>query len=453
MKKHTYSLGLFIIGFIITLIAVVLYTTPVARAVNYDGGKTSADYSKETSWKDSSGGVHTGNYGSGDPNPSREGGGNFTGYGGLTSYAGHSYTNTSTLSSTEVLTRLKALLEQLNALKAQLAALKAKVGGGDTNPSTNDPGTRNDGTHDGANCRALLNLGNFHKGMSGSGVRTIQKFLVEEGEMTSDNATGYFGILTEQALQRWQSNHGVVASGTASTTGYGVFGARTRSAMARFCENHDGDQVSTFRLSPSFGKAPLTVEIAGVPASVLKKINECKYSVGFNGASGNGLTIDWGDGHESPDPATGSNRNTSCVNDVKKHKYTKPGVYSVKIHSWHPGPTDAPVTDWRGTARVTVIADEDEDITENDGQKVSNNTPAAIKARTALAKKLDVFTTTISIDEVRRREWPNSCLGLEEDNESCTLETVDGYRVTMTKASTTYYARTDHTGSDVQFEE
>jgi hypothetical protein len=44
--------------------------------------------------------------------------------------------------------------------------------------------------------------------------------------------TGYFGVLTEAAVQKYQTARGIVSSGTPATTGYGSVGARTRASMA-----------------------------------------------------------------------------------------------------------------------------------------------------------------------------------------------------------------------------
>lgn len=64
-------------------------------------------------------------------------------------------------------------------------------------------------------------------------VTKLQRFLVQDSSIyPSGLVTGYFGPMTEAAVQRWQSAHGVVSFGSADTTGYGYVGPKTRAAMA-----------------------------------------------------------------------------------------------------------------------------------------------------------------------------------------------------------------------------
>ncbi len=57
-------------------------------------------------------------------------------------------------------------------------------------------------------------------------VTRLQQFFGNFG-----STTGYFGHLTEQAVQNWQASHHIVSSGSASSTGFGYVGEKTRSAM------------------------------------------------------------------------------------------------------------------------------------------------------------------------------------------------------------------------------
>jgi len=60
---------------------------------------------------------------------------------------------------------------------------------------------------------------------TGGEVSKLQRFL-------GVNPTGFFGPLTQEAVQRWQASRGIVSSGSPDTTGYGYVGPRTRSAMS-----------------------------------------------------------------------------------------------------------------------------------------------------------------------------------------------------------------------------
>ncbi|MBI5306453.1 peptidoglycan-binding protein [Candidatus Wolfebacteria bacterium] len=46
--------------------------------------------------------------------------------------------------------------------------------------------------------------------------------------------TGYFGVLTKQAVQRFQSKNNIVYSGDENTTGYGLVGPKTRKKLNEF---------------------------------------------------------------------------------------------------------------------------------------------------------------------------------------------------------------------------
>ena len=334
--------------------------------------------------------------------------------------------------------RIEALTQSISDLKKKLEDLKSG------SAATSTPGTK--GPHKDV-CDRIATTGSFNRGMYGDGIRSIQEFLIEEGHLPKDSGTGYFGDATQRGLKEWQTKHGVLAAGS---VGLGSFGVLTRTAMMKRC----GDIGTTtpelskqFRLSPQEGKAPLTVEVAMVPKEVLTKMNECVTTVGRMGSSGNGLTVDWGDGTISP-VANASSSGQSCKNEVKKHTYATPGTYTVSVRSWHPGPTDAPVTDWEGTARVTVKA-----TSTSPEKPVSKFIRAAQMARAALADKLDVKTKKVAVTKVVAQDWSDGCLGLGGAAESCLAAITPGYRVTLMSSSTTYYARTDTRGTVVRFEE
>ena len=64
----------------------------------------------------------------------------------------------------------------------------------------------------------------------------LQTFLFNQySNFYQSNITGYFGLITEKAVQQWQKEHAIVSSGSPATTGYGAVGPKTRTAMQRAC--------------------------------------------------------------------------------------------------------------------------------------------------------------------------------------------------------------------------
>ena len=72
----------------------------------------------------------------------------------------------------------------------------------------------------------------LRRGSSGPQVRKLQEILKTiPGVYPEGLVTGYFGILTEKAVQRFQAKQGIVSSGTPTTSGYGMVGPRTRNFL------------------------------------------------------------------------------------------------------------------------------------------------------------------------------------------------------------------------------
>ena len=69
------------------------------------------------------------------------------------------------------------------------------------------------------------------RGSRSAQVTQLQEFLVQGGFLAEESATGYFGALTEKAVQAWQKEIGLVSSGTPESTGFGTVGAKTRALL------------------------------------------------------------------------------------------------------------------------------------------------------------------------------------------------------------------------------
>lgn len=68
-------------------------------------------------------------------------------------------------------------------------------------------------------------------GATGDDVACVQNILILKNLLAPDLATGYFGRLTQTAVEQFQSSQGIVSSGTPATTGYGLLGPRTRMQL------------------------------------------------------------------------------------------------------------------------------------------------------------------------------------------------------------------------------
>ncbi len=76
--------------------------------------------------------------------------------------------------------------------------------------------------------RAALLTQTLDVGDSNADVTSLQTYLATDPSMyPSGLVTGFFGPLTEAAVQRFQSAQGIVTSGTPATTGYGRVGPTT----------------------------------------------------------------------------------------------------------------------------------------------------------------------------------------------------------------------------------
>ena len=60
---------------------------------------------------------------------------------------------------------------------------------------------------------------------------SLQTYLIQQGFLAPQYATGFYGALTESAVQAFQCAKGIVCQGSPATTGYGIVGPRTRGEM------------------------------------------------------------------------------------------------------------------------------------------------------------------------------------------------------------------------------
>ena len=103
-------------------------------------------------------------------------------------------------------------------------------------------------------------LRNLSRGSEGVDVKNLQRMLIAEGYMIVGRDSGYYGPLTEQAVQVFQYIHNIVTSGSPETTGYGVVGPQTRLYInGRISVNADNSTISD-KIQNIAKPAPTSVE-------------------------------------------------------------------------------------------------------------------------------------------------------------------------------------------------
>ncbi len=76
------------------------------------------------------------------------------------------------------------------------------------------------------------------RGMSAQEVNTLQQCLKRDSSVYPEGVvSGYFGVLTEKAVQRFQTKNSIVMTGTSQTTGFGRVGPKTRGKLNEFCNS------------------------------------------------------------------------------------------------------------------------------------------------------------------------------------------------------------------------
>jgi len=105
----------------------------------------------------------------------------------------------------------------------------------------------------------VLAARSLSSGLSGDDVVALQKTLIAQGYLASGYATGYFGPLTQTAVEKFQCAHNIICSGT-STQGYGVYGPKTQAALASVTNYPTNPATLSGQLTP---RATGAFEISG----------------------------------------------------------------------------------------------------------------------------------------------------------------------------------------------
>ncbi len=210
---------------------------------------------------------------------------------------------TSALSVADIQAQIQALFAKLSELRLQLQT--AEQAGGPVSTSPVKPDYIRPRVCDFLERRLLA-------GESGEHVMSLQEFLKQEGIFKQD-ATGYFGPVTAEAVKAWQLKEGVI--GALGAPGAGLFGPRSREFLLRRCGGTS--ESGLLRASPQQGAAPLTVTF-GVNVGGLRPAH-IRYE------------IDFGDGTRSAAPECLAPADACTSPGIIAHTYVMNGKYEAKL--------------------------------------------------------------------------------------------------------------------------
>jgi PKD repeat protein len=227
-------------------------------------------------------------------------------------------------SNADLQAQAQLLLQQVAQLQAQLAA---QQGGGSAAANANSlnpnpSGAINVASAAGTGSAACPNIGRILKrGSTGDDVTRLQQYLALDPSVYPEGTvSGYFGALTERAVQRWQSKYNIVSSGSPSTTGWGQVGPRTAAAIALLCQTGGSSPVGGYiQVSPISGNAPLTVTVI----ATVNSTNSCASAI---------YQLNWGDNSNPVSIPVSANVCTQ-ISQTYTHTYTAGGTYQITLSS------------------------------------------------------------------------------------------------------------------------
>ncbi len=222
--------------------------------------------------------------------------------------------NTYAASVAQLQVQVQALLNQVAAIKAQTGAVApgAASGAGVVFDSRSCP----------------LVGRSLKRGSTGEDVTRLQQFLARDPSVyPAATVSGYYGALTEAAVQRWQVKYNIVSSGTPDTTGYGVVGPRTASAIALLCTTGSYGGVPSQSVQAPVGGLIVVTPISGnapLVVSVAASVNTAKSCVGAT------YVLDFGDS-SAPQQIPVPSGNCGQIDKTYPHTYQYGGTYTIKL--------------------------------------------------------------------------------------------------------------------------
>lgn len=150
------------------------------------------------------------------------------------------------------------------------------------------------------------------RGAEGDDVSSLQTYLGVQ-------KTGYFGAVTERAVQKLQEKVGLMPANSVAAGGYGVVGPRTRAAIYAACGSSvQGGAMSTNDM--------LSVSVRGLAISSTVTVNA------KSSCAAQQYVLDFGDGTPSPVIPIAANT-CHAIQKTFVHTYATSGPYTVMLTS------------------------------------------------------------------------------------------------------------------------
>ncbi|MEK7649679.1 MAG: peptidoglycan-binding domain-containing protein [Patescibacteria group bacterium] len=215
----------------------------------------------------------------------------------------------------------------------------------------------------------------LQKGSSGAEVVELQKILKTDSSIYPEGiVSGYFGTLTEKAVQRFQAKYGIVNKGDPVSTGYGFIGKRTRAKL--------NEVFGSGKAAPVVGNIPpstITAPVLANPSAAPNKKLDIQITYPDRHTTlyvGRTQSIEWNVGESVTDIADvkilikGSTESITIAEKVPlKNNNTRVGFYNWTIPSLSKLP-------FSSNGEYTVVIQMNNSVAYSDAFKIIN--PVAV---------------------------------------------------------------------------
>lgn len=231
--------------------------------------------------------------------------------------------------------QVQDLVNQINALQGQGGTIA-----GSSAAAAAAAGASGSATYS-AGCPLIGRI--LSLGDSGSDVSRLQQFLASDPSVYPEGqVTGYYGTLTQAAVERWQIKYNIVSSGNAATTGYGQVGPRTAAAMSLQCSSSGGGSGGTASTGGGGGTVGGYITVSPLSGTAPLSVNATATVNTPGSCTGATYTLDFADG-STPQQIPVQAGNCSQLSQTYSHVYQYGGTYNIAL-SANGHQTTAPVT-------------------------------------------------------------------------------------------------------------